>query len=367
MTRPNEITTLKNLQVWLTSSLPHASNLKVSPLNIEGGGGYSAEMFMIAVDFDSSLGQQHKEIVIRRQSRVELFLDADLERQGKIIKALNTHTSIPVPEFIGVEMDPKIIGEPFLAMSRVDGNVVVQNPNYNQEGWLAELQPEQRATHWKCAIEAFAELHKIDWQKGFQFLNKPEYGANGFDQFFGWFEAWHIWTAENRSQPIADSALSYLKSNKPTIEKTCVLWGDPHQSNIIFNPNGSVAALIDWELGSLGTPEIDLAFWLYFDEMWGPMSGVKRLKGLPDRNQVIAIYEEAAGYQVKNIEYFEVLASLRFVNIIRKCVDRLISEGKIPATTSAATHNIWTQHLARLIGEPEPQLTPDFYTFLQSM
>lgn len=367
MTRPDEETTLRNLEHWLSQTLPGASNLTVAPLNVKGGGGYSAEMFMLAVHFTDGSGAQYKELVVRRQSSVELFLDASLKRQGQILQALNAHTKIPVPEYIGVEMNPSLIGEPFLVMERVEGRVIVQNPNYNLEGWVADLTAQQRATHWKNAIEAFAELHQVDWQQGFHFLNQHARGSNGFDQFFAWFEDWHTWSAAGRKQPVADLAMDYLQRNKPTMEKTCVLWGDPHQSNIIFDQNGSVAALIDWELGSLGTPELDLAFWLYFDEMWGAMSGIERLEGLPNRNQVISIYENAAGYRVNHIDYFEILASLRFVNIIRKCVDRSVTLGKIPPTTTAGTHNMWTQHLARLMGVTEPELNPDFYAFLQSM
>jgi aminoglycoside phosphotransferase (APT) family kinase protein len=298
---------------------------------------------------------------------VELFLDADLRRQGQILDALNTHSDIPVPGFVGVEMNASLIGEPFLVMALVEGQVIGQNPNYNESGWLADLPPQQRAIRWHSAIEAFAQLHQLNWQQGFEFLNRPERGNNGFDQFFYWFSEWHDWTASGREQMIADSAMAYLKANKPDMLRTCVLWGDPHQSNVIFNHDGSVAALIDWELVSLGTPEIDLAFWLYFDEMWGPMSGQQRLPGLPNRQEVIAIYEKAANYRVQHLEYFEVLAGLRFVNIIRKCVDRLIAAGMMKPDTKAGTHNMWTQHLARLLGMEQPELDPDFFEFLKLM
>lgn len=367
MPRPDEATTMKNLEAWLAGRLPQASNLKVSPLEITGGGGYSAEMFMVRADYDGAAGKQCRAMVVRRQASVELFLDADLRRQGQILKALNEHSQIPVPGFVGVDMNPAIIGEPFLVMDLVEGQVIGQNPNYNVSGWLADLSPAERGLRWKNAIEAFAQLHQLDWQRGFEFLNKPERGNSGFEQFFSWFSQWHDWTAAGREQPIADAAMAYLKNNKPTTTRTCVLWGDPHQSNVIFRKDGAVAALIDWELVALGVPEIDLAFWLYFDEMWGSMSGQTRLPGLPDREAVIAIYENAAGHPVQHLDYFDILASLRFVNIIRKCVDRLIAAGKMQPNTKAGTHNMWTQHLARLMNLPEPELDGDFFAFLQLM
>src|SRR3546814_20575191 len=79
------------------------------------------------------------------------------------------------------------------------------------------------------------------------------------------------------------SALVYCLDNRPSEACVSVLWGDPTPSNTMFRPDGTVAALIDWELAALGPPEIDLAWWLYFDELFSITFGVKRLEGLPDR------------------------------------------------------------------------------------
>src|SRR3546814_13859131 len=78
----------------------------------------------------------------------------------------------PGPAWIGMEQDPSILGAPFLVMGKVDGRAATQKPNYNVEGWLVDLSPEERGDVWRNAIHAFAKLHRIEWRDGFEFLNQ---------------------------------------------------------------------------------------------------------------------------------------------------------------------------------------------------
>src|SRR3546814_1621197 len=95
----------------------------------------------------------------------------------------------------------------------------------------------------------------------------------------------------------------------------------------MFRPDGTVAALIDWELAALGPPEIDLAWWLYFDELFSITFGVKRLEGLPDRAETIAIYEKAAGRPVRDMDYYDILTGLRMGIVAIRQADRQIAIG----------------------------------------
>src|SRR3546814_13918684 len=88
--------------------------------------------------------------------------------------ALDARGDFPGPAWIGMEQDPSILGAPFLVMGKVDGRAATQKPNYNVDGWLVDLSPEERGDVWRHAIHAFAKLHRIDWRDGFEFLNQPE-------------------------------------------------------------------------------------------------------------------------------------------------------------------------------------------------
>src|SRR3546814_11998633 len=71
-------------------------------------------------------------------------------------------------------------------------------------------------------------------------------------------EEWYRWAAKGRTMPITDAALAYVLDNRPSEAGVSVLWGDPTPSNTMFRPDGTVAALVDWELAALGPPEIVL-------------------------------------------------------------------------------------------------------------
>src|SRR3546814_11593360 len=107
----------------------------------------------------------------------------------------------------------------------------------------------------------------------------------------------------------------------------------------MFRPDGTVAALIDWELAALGPPEIDLAWWLYFDELFSITFGVKRLEGLPDRAETIAIYEKAAGRPVRDMDYYDILPGLRLGIVAIRQTDRPIAIGNNPAAQNHETPN----------------------------
>src|SRR3546814_19957051 len=81
-----------------------------------------------------------------------------------------------------------ILGAPFLVMGKVDGRAATQKPNYNVEGWLVDLSPEERGDVWRNAIHAFAKLHRIEWRDGFEFLNQPERGEPGLEQYLNYME-----------------------------------------------------------------------------------------------------------------------------------------------------------------------------------
>src|SRR3546814_9369032 len=72
-------------------------------------------------------------------------------------------------------------------------------------------------------------------------------------------------------------------------------------------------------------PEIDLAWWLYFDELLSITFGVKRLEGLPDRAETIAIYEKAAGRPVRDMDYYDILTGLRMGIVAIRQADRQIA------------------------------------------
>ena len=362
----DQATTLKRLQTWLAEQIPGASELTVKPVNVQLGAGASAEIFFIAVEYKTAEGLVSKELVVRRQAETyKLILGNDLILQSRMMAAMNQHSDVPVPLVIGMEVDDVLLGAPFMVMSRIKGEIAKMSPNYNVEGWLTEFTPQQRLQTWTQAIEAFASVHRLDWRDGFSFLDNSHRGEPGLDQYLHWLEEWYRWAANGRAQPIADKGLEYLLHNRPHNAACNLLWGDPHPSNVMFNPDGSIAALIDWEMAALGPGELDLAWWLYFDELFSTHFGVKRLEGLPDRAATIAIYEKAMGRPVENMAYYDIIVALKMTIITLRTADRHIGLGNIRPDNKSVFYNFQTQHLAKLLGLEFPELGPEFYQFME--
>lgn len=356
------------LCAWLARQKPDWREIAITPIDVQTGSGFSADIFFLDVTYTDAAGAQARKLVLRVQPQnYEVVYGSSLQIQANMMSALNRYEDIPVPAWVGLEEDTTLLGAPFLVMGRVIGQAATQRPNYNVKGFLVEFTPAQRRAAWANAIEAFAKIHKLDWQDGFTFLARPDRGATGLDQYIGYLVEWHRAAGKGRAMPITDAAVAYVLNNKPAEADTCVLWGDPTPSNTMFNPDGSIAALIDWELAALGPPELDLAWWLYFDDLFSRRFGVQRLEGLPTRDESIAIYEAASGRKLRHMDYYDIVAALRMALVAIGAFDRQVSVGNIKPENASLDANLMTLYLAEKLHLPLPELGADFAAFMRNL
>jgi aminoglycoside phosphotransferase (APT) family kinase protein len=350
----------RRFEQWLVARLPDAAGVKVGELHFASAG-YSAETLFTDVSFtrDDSLCQLA--LVIRKQVEgLDLFLDSDLTVPYRVMQALQQHPSVPAPRAVGVELDREVLGSTFLVMEKVQGRVPPQKPPYPLQGWVKELSPPDRARLWGNAITTLAALHKLDWRESFAFLNRPGRGAVGFEQYLAGIEESYRWAAAGRPLPIIDEAMAYIRSYRPELSPPSVLWGDPQLCNIMFKDDLSVAAVLDWEVASLGPAEADFGWWLFFEDFYATATGVPRLDGAPDRAESTRLYTAALGRKVNDLEYYELLASLRMALVVLRSADRYVAFGKIPASSRAGIENPATTVLARKMQLPPPQSLDDY-------
>src|SRR3546814_3371789 len=156
-------TTTARLQQWLTANVEGWTDVAVAPIDVQHGSGWSAEIIFVDVSYKDANGPQIRTLVVRRQQlgSFELVLGGYLLLQRQMMAARDARGDFPGPAWIGMEQDPSILGAPFLVMGKVDGRAATQKPNYNVEGWLVDLSPEERGDVWRNAIHAFAKLHQI--------------------------------------------------------------------------------------------------------------------------------------------------------------------------------------------------------------
>jgi len=309
-------------------------------------------------------------LVIRRQNLgSDIFLESELELPTRVMAAVAAHpqaAGIPVPRVIGLESDASLLGAPFMVMEQLPGRILPQSPNYNKEGWLAEMPAADRARVWRACLEMLARIHRLPLSE-FAFLDRPERGVAPLDQYLHWIEEWYQWARAGRPHRITDIAIEYLKANRPRETQASLLWGDPQPTNLLFLPDGSISGVIDWEMAVIGPPEADLAWWLFFDDLFSKGMGVPRLEGLPERAECIRLYEAALGRPVRNLAYYDILAAFRMAIVGMRSTDRQIQRGRIPETTTARENAPIVRLLAGLLGEPLPEVGADFAQLMAAL
>lgn len=357
------------LRDWIEANVAGWRNVRLRPMDVKLGSGFSAEIFFVEVEFEDADGAQSQTLVVRRQpTDFEVVLGSSLALQGNMMAALDRLQVTPVPKWIGMELDPAVLDMPFLIMGRAEGQSATQRPNYNSAGWMADLSPAKRGAAWKNAIKAFAQMSRIEWQAdGFAFLANANWGKPGLDQYLGHLEAWYHGCRKGRMMPYADAAMTYIRAHQPQETTINVLWGDSTPSNVMFADDQTISALIDWELAALGPSELDLAWWLYFDDLFSRRFGTARLAGLPSRDESIAIWEAAVGRKAKHLDYYDVVVALRMALVAVGAFDRQVGVGNIAADNKSLNANLMTTYLAERLGMAPPELGPDFYAFMSNL
>ena len=335
-----------------------ATDMEVSDLH-HPQEGRSGSMISFRASWQVDDVRYERKLIARFPANFVLFLDYDLMHEWRMMEALST-SAVPVPPLLFCETDAAVLGRPFYVMGHVDGRVPQTTPSYHATGFVAdELDPSERADMWFNGLTALAEVHAVDHRRGFDFLWRAERGSRGLDQYLSWVRDWYRWMQAGRTYPIVEEALEYLFANKPSDAPDCVLWGDARIGNVLFDGSNKVAALLDWEMAALGPAEVDLAWWLVMDRVLSEWLELPRLAGLPGRNESITFYERAAGRSVHQMEYYEILAALRFALVLIRAAERYRSVGLVRPDTTFDSQSPPMRLLAHQLGMEVPELSPD--------
>ena len=91
-------------------------------------------------------------------------------------------------------------------------------------------------------------------------------------------------------------------------------------------------AVLDWEMATIGPPEVDIAWMIFLHRFFQDLAARFEMPGLPDfmdRAEIIATYEELTGPPVRDLEWFEVYAALRFAIVSIRTSTRGIAYGSM--------------------------------------
>jgi aminoglycoside phosphotransferase (APT) family kinase protein len=300
---------------WLQQRWPEAEGLQLGPFSVNEANGFSNE----SVFFDATFTEQGQLVERSLVARLPpfgggLFPEYDLETQFRIQDAIGRH-GVPVAAQVGFEGEKGWVGSSFIVMERVEGLVATDNPLYCISGWLKELDSAAQRQVCQGAIEALVAVHRLDWaEMGLDFVARRE--GIGLRGELDWWAGYLDWASDARPPaPLAD-ALAWCEAHRPDPEPPPVLlWGDARLGNIIFGHDQHPAALLDWEMASIGPPEVDLGWFTATRTQTRVLAG-----GLPDpelpgflrRQETIEYYESKLGRPVQSLAWYEVFAMLRW-------------------------------------------------------
>jgi aminoglycoside phosphotransferase (APT) family kinase protein len=248
--------------------------------------------------------QNGRSAVIRRPPQGELLPKAhDMSREWALIKALST-TNVPVPKPYGFCEDPGVTGAWFYIMGLIDGK-----PLYNSEDTQALVPQSRRETLAHSFFDALADLHQVDPDA----VGLGELGKR--DSYVGrqiktWYRSWtSSVSGANFDDERAHSLQAYFLEHLPDQGPIRVVHGDYGLHNCLFGADCTVAAIVDWEISTLGDPLADLAYALNpwpdpSDERPIAPESATSLEGFPPRSVLAQRYAERTGRDLSNLSYY---------------------------------------------------------------
>jgi aminoglycoside phosphotransferase (APT) family kinase protein len=255
--------------------------------------------------------------VLRRPPRGEIIPGThEMHREFTVMKAIaDAGSPVPVPQPIELCRDESYIGAPFYLMSYVDG-VVVRGPFPEQFD-----APEHRRAIGYELVDRLADIHALDWQAiGLSELaRKPElFLSRNLRRMQEIYDA-----VRHREVTEIDQAGEWLRVNAPEQADVTLTHGDYKLDNVMLAPEAPViAAVVDWEIATIGDPMVDLGWLLYFSpssddpalETIAP--GATSSGGFPSRSELAERYADRSRRSLDDIRFYCAMAGWKIAIIM---------------------------------------------------
>ncbi|MEM7727865.1 MAG: phosphotransferase family protein [Pseudomonadota bacterium] len=261
--------------------------------------------------------------------------DEVMRREARVLQALGG-TNVPHPGFIAGEPDETVLGYAFLLMEPVDG--------FNPTEGLPSLH----------ASDPGVRRHMgLSYVEGLAALAEVEADLPGFGKPDGFLERQvPRWLAQLEGYARVDAwpgldcgverVAQWLEVNRPGDDRPGLIHGDCHLGNTLFKPgSGDMAALIDWELATLGDPRLDIG-WVM--ATWPDVLGrdtvgldIAPWDGFPDIDTLVRHYADCTTRPLDSAPWFGVLACFKLGILLEGTYARSLA-GKAPKAVGEKLH-----------------------------
>lgn len=253
-----------------------------------------------------------KELVLRRPPFGTIAPKAhDMAREFRVLAALNPHFP-EAPRVFQLCEDPTVLGATFFLMERRHGHIL--------RDAIPAAIPDSPREISELFVDCLGRLHSIPLTGGLEKLGKPE----GFveRQVKGWAERWR--RAQTSEVPLMEQLIEWLETHLPASGAPAIVHNDYKLDNVMLAP-GRIAAVLDWEMTTIGDPLTDLgitlSYWCWVNRPHVRTAGVPSLTlehGWFTRDEFLARYQAKTGRNVQNIAYYEVLGVFKLAVIVQQ-------------------------------------------------
>ncbi|MCO5316549.1 MAG: phosphotransferase family protein [Solirubrobacterales bacterium] len=298
------------LEAWFRERVPEIE----PPLDYEKIHGGLSNLTFLVTD------QSGARWVLRRPPLGKRLGSAhDMGREVKVVEGLAA-TDVPVPPVVGYCEDETVTGAPFYVMEFVEGPVL-------RSPVQAALFPEaeQRRLIGTGLVDTLARIHAVDPDAvGLGDLGRREgYVERQLKRWNGQWEK-----SKTRELPLVERIHDRLVELAPPQTTTTLVHGDFRLDNVIYSPTGEVAAVVDWELCTLGDPLADLGllmvYWVDPGQPGSPLlTPASTEPGFPTKRELAEHYAEVSGRDISNLDFFIALGYWKLTIILEGVLARI--------------------------------------------
>nr|WP_283937568.1 phosphotransferase family protein [Sphingomonas hankyongi] len=258
--------------------------------------------------------------VLRRKPFGELLASAHaVDREFRLLSALHP-LDYPIPQPLALCEDPEVIGAIFYVMEMAHGRPYA-------DGALPEFDAATRRRMYEQLVDTLADLHTIDPEAA---------GLGDFGRPGNYFERQVMrWTRQYRDSqtdylPEMERLIAFLPETLPQQARTSIVHGDYRIDNVVFDGDGTLTAVLDWELATLGDPLADFSYlamqWMMPADGGAGLAGLDLLAlGIPTLEEIVGRYTERARVPVaQELDWYFAYNLFRLAGIVQGIKKRVL-------------------------------------------
>jgi aminoglycoside phosphotransferase (APT) family kinase protein len=231
---------------------------------------------------------------------------ADVLRQVQVLNALD-NTEIPHCSVKWSGDDLQWFGRPYFIVPQLQGDIVRNGPGE----WAENLDTQTAINMARQFMSALASIHKLSWREVTPGLGPAiafEEDVTRWDRFFER-------AADPQELELAPLVREGLLANVPVDAPVGIFHGDFQIANLFFSPGHQLLAVIDWELVGIGATLNDVGWICTFSDRQAWANGTLKRPMFLDPETLVALYTEAYGEALPDLNWFRALAAYKFAII----------------------------------------------------